>query len=110
MKKSLLMCLLVALTGMLWAQERSVSGKVTSADDGSSLPGVNVLLQGTTVGTVTDANGAYTVSVPAGKGILTFSFIGLTTEEIEIGDRTVVDVVMKSDVTQLTEVIVTAQG
>jgi TonB-linked SusC/RagA family outer membrane protein len=110
MKKSLLTCFLVALAGVLWAQERSVSGKVTSADDGSSLPGVNVLLQGTTVGTVTDSNGAYTVSVPAGKGVLTFSFIGLTTEEIEIGDRTVVDVVMKSDVTQLTEVIVTAQG
>jgi TonB-linked SusC/RagA family outer membrane protein len=110
MKKSLLMCFLMALAGALWAQERPVSGKVTSADDGSALPGVNVLLQGTTVGTVTDANGTYTVSVPAGKGVLTFSFIGLTTEEIEIGDRTVVDVVMKSDVTQLTEVIVTAQG
>ena len=84
--------------------------KVSSVEDGSPLPGVNVLLQGTTTGTVTDANGDYTISVPPEGGKLIFSFIGLITQEIEIGDKTVINVSMASDVTQLTEVIVTAQG
>ena len=110
MKKTLLLCFSVALSIAVWAQERTVAGKVTSADDGSPLPGVNVLLQGTTVGTVTDAGGTYTVVVPDGKGLLTFSFIGLLTQEVEIGDRTVLDVSMATDVRQLSEVIVTAQG
>jgi TonB-linked SusC/RagA family outer membrane protein len=93
-----------------WAQERTVTGKVTAAEDGSGLPGVNVLLKGTTNGTTTDVNGAYTLSVPATGGVLTFSFIGLVTQEHEIGQRSVIDVPMSQDMTQLTEVVVTALG
>jgi hypothetical protein len=59
MKKLVLTCFLLALTTALWAQERSVSGKVSSSEDNSPLPGVNVLLQGTTIGTVTDASGLH---------------------------------------------------
>jgi TonB-linked SusC/RagA family outer membrane protein len=93
-----------------WAQERTVTGKVTSADDGTSLPGVNVLLKGTTTGTATDANGSYSISVPQAGGILVFTFIGLVPQEIEIDNRSVIDVSMASDVTELTEVVVTALG
>lgn len=92
------------------AQERTVSGRVTSTEDGSSLPGVNVVIKGTTSGTVTDADGNYKLSVPAGGGALVFSFIGLQTSEVVIGDRTVVDVSLALDVTQLSEVVVTALG
>jgi len=94
-----------------WAQERVVSGKVTSAEDGSALPGVNVVLKGTTTnGTVTDASGGFSLSVPASGGTLTFSFIGFTTKEEAIGERSVVNVTMGLDVQQLGEVVVTAVG
>jgi TonB-linked SusC/RagA family outer membrane protein len=103
------MCL--ALAGNLaWGQERTVSGSVTSSEDGSPLPGVNVVVKGTATGTVTDANGAYRLSAPGLDGVLVFSFIGLTTQEVEIGQRTVVNVQLTQDVTQLGEVVVTAQG
>jgi TonB-linked SusC/RagA family outer membrane protein len=92
------------------AQDRTVSGKVTSAEDGSSIPGVNVLLKGTTTGSVTDSEGRYNLSIPSTGGILVFSFIGLQTLETEIGERTVIDVSLSSDATQLNEVIVTASG
>jgi TonB-linked SusC/RagA family outer membrane protein len=103
------MCL--ALAGNLaWGQEPTVSGSVTSSEDGSPLPGVNVVVKGTATGTVTDANGAYRLSAPGLDGVLVFSFIGLTTQEVEIGQRTVVNVQLTQDVTQLGEVVVTAQG
>jgi TonB-linked SusC/RagA family outer membrane protein len=92
------------------AQERVVSGRVTSAEDGTSIPGVNVVVKGTTNGTTTDSDGNYKLSVPAGGGTLVFSFIGLKTEELAIGDRTVVDVGLGLDVTQLSEVVVVGYG
>lgn len=100
---------------LLWAvlahaQDRTVSGRVTSADDGSPLPGVNVVLKGSTVGTATDANGRYTLSVPASGGTLVFSFIGLKTKELTIGEQAVMDIVLENDATQLGEVVVTAVG
>jgi TonB-linked SusC/RagA family outer membrane protein len=95
-------------SSVTWAQERTVSGRVTSSEDGSDLPGVNVVVKGTTTGTVTDANGAYILSVPSQGGVLVFTFIGLTTQEVEVGSRTTVDVQMQQDVKQLSEVVVTA--
>ncbi len=92
------------------AQDRTVSGRVTSADDGSELPGVNVVLKGTAIGVSTDAQGRYTLSVPASGGILVFSFIGLKTEEINIGSRSVIDLKMISDATQLAEVVIVETG
>ncbi len=94
----------------LWAQERTVSGRVTSAEDATGLPGVNVVVKGTTSGTVTDAEGNYKLSVPPGTQTLVFSFIGLSTSEVPIGDRTTVDVQLSLDVQQLSEVVVTAFG
>ena len=111
MKKFLLLCFsFVFATSLVWAQERVVSGRVTSQEDGSSLPGVNVVLRGTTNGTVTDTDGNFKLSVPASGGTLVFSFIGLGTQEIEIGERSVIDMGLTLDTKQLTEVVVTAQG
>ncbi len=110
MKKILLLCFSFVFVLSAWAQDRVVSGKVTSREDASALPGVNVVLKGTTNGTVTDANGSYTLTVPAAGGSLVYSFIGLQTEEVAIGDRSVVDVSLGLDVQQLTEVVVTAVG
>lgn len=112
MRKSLLIGLLafIAITHYAVGQDRTVSGKVTSEVDGSPLPGVNVLLKGTTTGTVTDVNGTYTLTVPSSGSVILFSFIGLTTQEVEVGDRSTVDVQMAEDAQQLGEVVVTALG
>lgn len=112
MKKILLsFFLLIAITNMVaLAQERDVAGKVVAADDGSALPGVNVVLKGTTSGVVTDADGMYRISVPGNESTLVFSFIGMITTEVAIGSRSLVDVQMVSDVKQLSEVIVVGYG
>lgn len=108
MKKILLslflfsLCLFTEAT----AQERRVTGKVTSQEDGTALPGVNVVIKGTTSGTVTDADGNYSLSVTSATASLVFSFIGLQTEEVPIGERSVVDVSLSLDVMQLSEVVV----
>src|SRR5258707_6950543 len=108
MKKFLLLCFSFGFALSVWAQDRVVTGKVTTSEDGSALPGVNVVFKGTTNGTVTDSEGKYSLSVPGSGGTLVFTFIGLKTEEVEIGERTVVDMQLKQDVTQLSEVVVTA--
>lgn len=87
-----------------------MTGKVTSKADGSPIPGVNVVLKGSTSGTVTDSEGKYSLSVPGSGASLVFSFIGMKSEEVEVGERTVVDMPMAEDVTQLSEVVVTALG
>ncbi|MGE0770892.1 MAG: SusC/RagA family TonB-linked outer membrane protein [Cyclobacteriaceae bacterium] len=110
MKKILLLCFSFVFAASVWAQDRVVSGKVTAQEDGSSLPGVNVVLKGTTNGTVTDADGNYRLNVPSAGGTLVFSFIGLQSQELEIGQRSVIDVQLGLDVKQLTEVVVTAVG
>jgi len=110
MKKFLLVCFSLCFVLSAWAQERVITGRVTSADDGSSLPGVNVVVKGTTNGTVTDADGKYSLSILSADASLVFSFIGLKTTEVTVGDRSVVDVQLGLDITQLSEVVVTALG
>ena len=109
MKKqfSMLIVLLMLSLGFMASEERTISGKVTSKEDGSPLPGVNVVLKGTTEGTVTDAQGAYLIHVPMKGGVLVFSFIGLKTQEVKIGKTNRIDVVLPMDVAQLNEVITT---
>ena len=108
MRKTLLVLstVLFLFANVAWAQERTVSGRVTATEDGSSLPGVNVVLKGTSNGTATDADGRYSLQIPTSGGSLVFSFIGLETSEVAIGDRSVVDVSLSLDVTQLSEVVV----
>src|SRR5258708_9892785 len=111
MKKYLLLSVLAfVFSGHAWAQERIVSGKVTSTEDGSPLPGVSVLLKGSTTGTVTDGDGNFKLTVPTEGGSLIFSFIGLQTQDVPIGERTVVDVALGLDVKQLSEIVVTGAG
>ncbi|MFN8333701.1 MAG: SusC/RagA family TonB-linked outer membrane protein [Cyclobacteriaceae bacterium] len=107
-----LLIMLCLLTGLhdLWAQDRTISGKVTAAEDGSALPGVSVVLKGTAVGTQTDGTGSYTLTVPATGGSLIFSFIGLESREFVIGSQTSIDVALAVDAQQLNEVVVVAGG
>lgn len=85
----------------------AVTGTVTTAS-GESLPGVNVLLKGSTIGTITDVDGNYRIN--ATEGTLMFSFIGYEGQEVEIAGRSVVDVVMQEDVTTLEQVVVVGYG
>jgi len=110
MKKFLLTCIALVFVLCSWAQERTVTGRVSAAEDGSALPGVNVVVKGTTNGTVTDADGNYSLTVAGLNQYLVFSFIGLASQEVSVGERTTVDVQLALDITQLTEVVVTAQG
>ncbi len=111
MKKILLISFFItAFVLQGWSQEKVISGKITAEDDGSALPGVNVIVKGTTIGTTSDISGDYKLSVPGDAKVLIFSFIGLATQEVEIGNRSVVDVRMATDVQQLGEVVVTALG
>ncbi len=102
--------MLLMLVNQAWAQSRTVSGKVTAAEDGTPLPGVTVLVQGTTVGTATGVDGSYTINVPAGNNTLAFSFIGYTTETRSVDNASTVNVSLKVDAKQLEEVIVSAIG
>ncbi|MEQ9299710.1 MAG: SusC/RagA family TonB-linked outer membrane protein [Cyclobacteriaceae bacterium] len=111
MRANLLSFLLVFVVSVTttFAQERTISGRVVD-EDGGGLPGVNVILKGTTTGTTTDIDGNYKVNVPAEANTLTFSFIGLSSQEVAIGARSTIDVTMSADVKQLSEVVVTAIG
>ncbi len=112
MKKALLICIVMLLSGIMnvsWAQQRTVSGSVTMDEDGSALPGVNVLLKGTSTGTTTDIEGNYVLSVPDAGGTLVFSFVGMATKEVEIGAQAVIDVELVSDY-QLEEIVVVGYG
>lgn len=102
--------IMVAFAGVLKAQERTITGKVTSTEDGSPLPGVNVVLKGTKAGTVTNGDGRYALTFSANGGTLVFSFIGLTTQEVVIGMKSVIDVTLAMDVQRLEEVVINARG
>ncbi len=90
-----------------FAQQRTVTGTVTSEDQGA-LPGVNIVIQGTTQGAVTDASGNYSISVPGSDAVLVFSFIGYSTQAVPVGSQTNVSVTLEADVTSLDEIVVTA--
>lgn len=111
MRKFFLMLVVCAFsTSMVFAQTKTVSGTVTSSEDGSSLPGVTVMLKGTTVGTVTDIDGKYNLTLPASGNNLQYSFIGFATQEVTIDGRSSIDIVLEMSTTALDEVIVTSLG
>jgi len=102
----ILTLLLAFVVQFTFAQEKTISGKVT--DDSGPLPGVSVIIKGTTAGTETDFDGLYTIKVNTGD-ILKFSFVGMSSQEIVVGASNTIDVVMQAD-NVLEEVVVTAQG
>ncbi|MES2730144.1 MAG: SusC/RagA family TonB-linked outer membrane protein [Bacteroidota bacterium] len=111
MKKLLLLSFVFQylFISQVWAQDRVITGKVISFEDGNSLPGVNVQIKGTQMGTATAADGSYQITVPNNASLI-FSFIGLTSVEAVVGNQTIINIKMASDIKQLSEVVVTAQG
>lgn len=99
----------IFLTGILNAQQVTVSGKVTDANDGTSIPGVNILEKGTTNGTVTDIEGNYSLSVSTGA-IIQISFVGYLTQEVEVGNQTTINFTLEFDAVNLKEVVTIGYG
>jgi TonB-dependent SusC/RagA subfamily outer membrane receptor len=110
-KLSLLIVLFVLGVSTLLAQTKVITGTVISGVKGEGpIPGVTVQVKGTTIGAATDANGKYSITVPTSATTLIFSYIGMKKQEVEIGNRTVIDGTMESDILGLEEVVVTAFG
>ncbi len=110
MKLCLVLFLVTGAGTGAWAQSRSVSGRVTSSDDGSPVPGVNVLEKGTNNGTVTDSDGRFTLQVSGSNAVLVFSFVGYATQEVTVGTQSTINVNLQVDVTALQEVVVVGYG
>jgi len=109
-KLSLLFCFMLGIASLrLYAQDHSITGTVTSAEDGFGLPGVTVRIQGTTIGTTTDFDGKYTIKAKQGQ-VLQFSYVGMISQNVTVGTSTVINVVMATDSQKLDEVVVTALG
>jgi len=107
--KNLLVLLLLLTATTAWAQEVQVTGKITTSDDGSPLPGVNIVEKSSSNGTVSDSQGNYSLSVKSGS-TLVFSFIGYTSQEVVVGTQTTVDISLTTDITALSEVVVVGYG
>ncbi len=106
MKKLMLLVAFLGFLGMQAFAQKTITGTVTSADDGNPLPGVSVVVKGTTIGTITDVDGKYTLSgVPEDATTLVFSFVGYKTVEVPITSN-VINVQMKPEAVQVEEVVV----
>jgi TonB-linked SusC/RagA family outer membrane protein len=103
-----LVLLMVLTAGMAFAQ-KTITGKVTD-DSGSVIPGATVIVKGTTTGTVTDIDGNFNLNVPANAQTLSFSFVGMVSVDVQIGQNTVINVSMKSETIGVEEVVVVGYG
>lgn len=108
------LCVVVLVFGIcctsVYAQVRTITGKVTTSEDGSGMPGVNVVIKGTQKGTSTNATGNYSIEVNGSNPVLVFSFVGYDANEVSVGSRSVVDVSLTPGAENLNEVVVTALG
>ena len=108
--RSILLLLFLFLTSLSFLNAQvTVTGTVTGADDGVPMPGVNIIEKGTTNGAITNANGVYSISVSA-DATLIFSFVGMETVEIPVGNQTSIDVALESSTTALDEIVVVGYG
>lgn len=105
----LLLCLWMVASMQAIAQSVQVKGKVFDSSTKEALPGVNIILKGTTFGTISNADGSYSINAPKG-GVLVFSFVGYLSEEVTVGDQPSIDVTLSPDVTKLNEVVVIGYG
>lgn len=111
MKKIALLLAFFAIgLNVLIAQTREITGKVTSADDSGGMPGVSISVKGTSLGTITDMSGNYSIKVPIDAKTLIFSFVGMTTQEVAIGNQSVINIQLKSEDIAVDEVVVVGYG
>lgn len=111
MKKIALLLMFFTIgLNVLWAQTKEIQGSVTSADDGGSIPGVSVSVKGTTLGTITDMDGTFRLKLPQEAKVLVFSFVGMITQEVNVGNQSTFNIKLASENISVEEVVVTAMG
>lgn len=112
MKKSLLslIAVLLLIANSAMSQTRTITGTVTAKEDGLPIPGVNILVKGSSLGAQTDASGKYSIALPEGSKMLTFSFIGYYTKEVTVGSTNTVNISLEMNSKQLGEVVVVGYG
>jgi TonB-linked SusC/RagA family outer membrane protein len=109
-KVTLLLAMFMLGLQVLFAQTREITGVVTSGEDGMPIPGVSVIVKGTTLGTVTDMDGRFALQVPTDAQDVVFSFVGMASQEIAIAGRNTINIVMQPQAIGVDEVVVTALG
>ncbi len=102
--------IVVAPKSLMETQQLQISGTITDASTGEPLPGVNILIEGTTTGAITDQEGKYSLKLPSANSILVFSYIGYNSERIETGNRSIIDVSLIPNIENLNEVVVIGYG
>ena len=105
----LALLLMAGLQGVL-AQTRVISGVITSSEDKSPIPGVTIVVKSTTIGTTTNIDGKYVLSVPSKYTVLTYSYVGMKTKDVKIGESNTIDLALEPDVMNMDEIVVTAIG
>ena len=110
MKQTILALFFIACSLALNAQGLQIKGVVTSADDGQPVPGVSVLVKGTTTGTMTDMNGYYSLDNVPMNSLLVFSFVGMKAQEVLVTESTTINIVLASDIELIDEVVVVGYG
>ena len=111
MRKFTIFLALMLFIGLQVAHaQRTITGKVTSSDDGSGIPGATILVKGTAVGAITDVDGKFSLNVPKDKNTILVSYVGMKSQEIELGTDNVVNVILQPSVQELEGVVVTALG
>ncbi len=107
---SVLMTFSAAASSAIALQQKRVTGKVTDATTGELLPGVTIVIKGTTTGVASDLDGSYSIDVPSNNTVLQFTSVGYASQEITVGSRSVIDVAMQADVTMIEELVVIGYG
>jgi len=110
MKRIFLLFIFTACAFQLFAQEREVTGIITGINDNNPLPGVNIVVEGTSIGTITDINGSYSITISSDDVTLIFSSIGYLTEKIKVGQQAKIDVSLITDIQSLNEIVVVGYG
>ncbi|MCK5467960.1 MAG: SusC/RagA family TonB-linked outer membrane protein, partial [Cyclobacteriaceae bacterium] len=106
----MLMAMILCFSTMVKAQDITITGSVTSSEDQSTLPGVNIVVKGTAIGTITDLDGKYSLDVSSTESILVFSSVGFVTQEVAVGSQTIIDMVLRTDISALDEIVVIGYG
>ena len=109
-QKVLKLFFVVCLLGLSSIQAQTVTGTITDATDGTALPGVNIVIKGTTIGVSSDFDGKYSIDVTSPDAVLQFSYLGYATKEVTVNGKTVINVVLDQSAESLNEVVVTALG
>jgi len=107
---TVLMVFNAAASSSLSLQQKKVTGKVTDATTGEALPGVTIVIKGTTNGVASDPDGSFTIDVPSGNTVLLFTSVGYASQEVTVGSRSVLNVALQSDVTMIEELVVIGYG